>query len=372
VRPPLRAGEVVQVTGESGQGLSSLAGQLYREQPDVGLVGQDAAARVSLLRATVAEEVAFGLEQRGIARAEMIRRVEHVLRLLGLEDLAETDPAILSGGQTRRLAVATVAVLEPRVLVLDDPFAGLDEESAHRLITLCTSLPETAVVVLGHWAHPGLPGEVHPLADTPAVPAELSLPTPLGPGGVPIRLGEVTGRRGRKRRRWWQFHRPPDREFTVGPVDIAVVPGEVLWLRGPNGSGKTTLLRALAGLDGAPGTDAGVSLMLQRAADQVVDTTVRGFVGAEIPALDLETHPLDLGATDLRLAQFQAVAGLGRPVMLADEPDVGLDRRGREAMHGLIAGQLRAGIAMVLTCHDVGFMAEVARYAHVRELKLGP
>lgn len=182
----------------------------------------------------------------------------------------------------------------------------------------------------------------------------------------------MTGRRGGERRRWWQFRRPTSRTFTVGPVDITVVPSEVLWLRGPNGSGKTTLLRAMAGLDGAPDIGVGVSLMLQRAAEQVVDTTVRGFVRTEVPGLDPDTHPLDLGATDLRLAQFQAVAGLGRPVMLADEPDVGLDRRGREAMHGLIAGQLRAGIAMVLTCHDAGFLAEVANYVHVRELKLEP
>lgn len=370
MRPPLHAGEVVQVTGDSGQGLTRLAEQLLREEKEVGVVGQDAAAHISMLRATVAEEVAFGLEQRGVTRPEMVRRVEHILNLLGLSELAEADPAELSGGQTRRLAVAIVAVLEPAVLVLDAPFAGLDEESTEQLVTLCTSLPDTAVVVLGHHAHPQLPGEVHPLADTPATDAGMQLPAAVGPGGDPLPLGEVTGRRGGQRRRWWQFRRPSGREFTVGPVEITVVPGGVLWLRGPNGSGKTTLLRTLAGLDGAPGMQVGVSLMLQRAAEQVVDTTVRGFTGMPVPGLDPETHPLDLGATDLRLAQFHAVAGLGRPVMLADEPDVGLDRRGRQAMHGLIAEQLRQGTAMILTCHDAGFMAEVARYADVRELKL--
>ncbi|RSZ65677.1 ATP-binding cassette domain-containing protein [Corynebacterium hylobatis] len=362
---------MVQVTGESGQGLSRLAEQLHREHRDVGVVGQDAAAHISMLRATVAEEVAFGLEQRGVERPEMQRRVEHILHLLGLAELAEADPAELSGGQTRRLAVATVAVLEPAVLVLDGPFAGLDEDSTDRLVTLCTSLPDTAVVVLGHQAHPQLPGEVHPLVDAPPTDAPIQLPDPVSPGAEPVQLGEVTGHRGGQRRRWWQFRRPTVREFTVGPVDLTVVPGGVLWLHGPNGSGKTTLLRALAGLDGAPGTGVGVSLMLQRAADQVVDTTVRGFVGTQVPGLDPETHPLDLGATDLLLAQFRAVAGLGRPVILADEPDVGLDRRGRQEMHHLIAGQLRAGTALVLTCHDAAFIAEVARYARVREFKLG-
>ena len=110
-------------------------------------------------------------------------------------------------------------------------------------------------------------------------------------------------------------------------MPLSVQAGGVLWLRGANGSGKTTLLRALAGLDGAPARD--VSLLLQRSADQVVEPTVAGFVGprhAEL-GLDPDAHPLDLGATDLRLAQFLAVASLERPIMLADEPDVGLDHR---------------------------------------------
>lgn len=368
----LSPASVVQVVGESGQGLSRLAETLYRRHEGVGVVSADAMAHVSFLRATVAEEVAFGLEQRGVDRQAMQLRVDRMLSLLGLSELAHAHPATLSGGQTRRLAVAAVAVLEPKILVLDDPFAGLDENSVHRLVTLCHSLPDTAVIVLGHRAQPLLPGEIRPLIDTPSAPAHACLPAPVGPGGPPLELGEITGHRGTRRRRWWQFRAPLEREFSIGPVPVTVVPGQVLWLRGPNGSGKTTLLRAIAGLDGAPGTGVGVSLMLQRAADQVVDTTVRSFAGAEVPGLDPAAHPLDLGATDLRLAQFHAVAGLSRPVMLADEPDVGLDTRGRQRMHELVAGQLRAGTALLLTCHDAEFMTEVTRYAQVRELKLGP
>ncbi|QGU04301.1 ATP-binding cassette domain-containing protein [Corynebacterium comes] len=368
----LSAGSIVQVIGGSGQGLSRLAEELHREREGVGVVGQDAIAHVTFLRETVAEEVAFGLEQRGVRREEMEGRVDRMLRLVGLSELAEADPAALSGGQTRRLAVAAVAVLEPETLVLDDPFAGLDHASADRLVTLCHSLPRTAVVVLGNRPHPSLSGEVLPLSPAPLAHPGLQLPEPVGRGGTVLDLGPVTGRRGAGRRRWWQSHRPDSREFTVGPVHVQVVPGEVLWLRGDNGSGKTTLLRALAGLDGAPGTRVPVSLMLQRAGDQVVDTTVRGFVGpaAEPLGLDPDAHPLDLGATDLRLAQFLAVAGPGRPVMLADEPDVGLDHRGRGVMHGLIAERLRAGTALVITCHDEAFMAEIARYSRVSCLNL--
>mgnify|MGYP001124991409 CR=1 FL=1 len=112
--------------------------------------------------------------------------------------------------------------------------------------------------------------------------------------------------------------------------------------------------------------------MLQRAADQVVEPTVAEFVGprhVEL-GLDPDVHPLDLGATDLRLAQFLAVASHGRPVLLADEPDVGLDHRGRACLHELIAGELRAGTALVITCHDESFMAEVGEYAAVASLSI--
>ncbi|MDO5511922.1 ATP-binding cassette domain-containing protein [Corynebacterium sp.] len=365
MRPDLTPGTITQVIGPSGQGLSTWARSLGHP-----VVSQDALAHVTHLRETVAEEIAFGLEQRAVPRPEMHERVRRMVDLVGLDP--EASPAALSGGQTRRLAIATVAVLEPEILVLDDPFAGLDPAATRRLRDLCTSLPDTAVLILGHAAQP-LPGEVFSLIDdhlTPhSPPPPVQLPAPVTPGAS-IDLGEVTGQRG-GRRRWWQF-RPSGAAFRIGPVPMSVQAGGVLWLRGPNGSGKTTLLRALAGLDGAPARD--VSLLLQRAADQVVEATVADFAGPRHRelGLDPDTHPLDLGATDLRLAQFLAVASLRRPVMALDEPDVGLDHRGRTLMHRLIAGELAAGRALVVTCHDDTFMAEVTEYAAVASLNLVP
>lgn len=360
-------GTVTQVIGASGQGISRWAHSLGHP-----VVSQEALAHVTFLRATVAEEVAFGLEQRGVEREEMQRRVDTILARVDLDP--EADPATLSGGQTRRLAIATVAVLEPPVLVLDDPFAGLDADSSARLRALCREFPATAVLIVGHRVQ-DLPGDVFTLADAHPVPFlppdPLELPMPVTPGER-LDLGEVIGRRGGGRRRWWQF-RTPGPQFRVGPVPVTLTRGGVLWLRGANGSGKTTLLRALAGLDGAPAaSEHDVSLLLQRPTDQVVESTVGEFTGsrhAEL-GLDPDVHPLDLGATDLRLAQFLAVAAQGRPVLLADEPDVGLDHRGRGIMHRLIAAELRAGTALMLTCHDESFVTEVAEYAAVSSLNL--
>ena len=365
----------VQVVGNSGAGLTTLATQAHREWPGAAVVQQDATAHVSYLRDTVIEEVALGLEQRGTTIPEMRRRCEAILDAAGLTDLAERHPAHLSGGQTRRLAIAAVAVLEPDILLLDDPFAGLDPTSARAVVALLEALP-SRIVVLGN--RPRLSSVELSLIDgilstTPLTPHTPSLPPRVEPAGTAIDLGEVSATRGGEQRKWWQFRATEQPTFTAGPVHLSVRPDQALWLRGDNGAGKTTLLRAMAGLDGNPGLEQthglGVSLALQRAADQLAESTVEEFVGdfdaVVALGLDPETHPLDLPAAHLRLAQLAQVFAQNRPLVLLDEPDVGLDAPSRDRAHALIANGLRRGQAVIFTCHDESFAAEVGEYASV-------
>ena len=365
----------VQVVGNSGAGLTTLAVQAHREWPGAAVVQQDATAHVSYLRDTVIEEVALGLEQRGTPIPEMRRRCERVLSAAGLAPLAERHPAHLSGGQTRRLAIAAVAVLEPDILLLDDPFAGLDPTSARSIIRLLEDLP-SRIVVLGN--RPRLDAAKFSLIDgilSPAPPAKhaRSVPARVEPIGDPIDLGEISATRGGEPRKWWQFRANGQPAFAAGPIHLTVRPGGAVWLRGDNGAGKTTLLRAMAGLDGNPGLEQthglGVSLALQRAADQLAESTVGEFVGdpdaVAALGLDPETHPLDLPAAHLRLAQLAQVFAQNRPLVLLDEPDVGLDAPSRDRAHALIAEGLRRGQAVIFTCHDETFAAEVGEYVGV-------
>jgi len=380
LKQALNQHRTVEVIGNSGAGLTTLAAQAHNEWAGAAVVQQDATAHVSYLRDTVIEEVALGLEQRGTPIPEMRRRCERVLSAAGLTDHSERHPAQLSGGQTRRLAIAAVAVLEPAILLLDDPFAGLDPTSATHIIRLLEALP-SRIVVLGN--HPRLDAAKLSLSDgilSPSPPSQhnISLPTRVEVQGDPVDLGEVSATRGGKPRKWWQFRAHEDPEFTAGPIHLTVRPGQVVWLRGDNGAGKTTLLRAMAGLDGNPGLEQthglGVSLALQRAADQLAESTVGEFVGnpdaVAALGLDPETHPLDLPAAHLRLAQLAQVFAQNRPLVLLDEPDVGPDAPSRDRAHALIADGLRSGQAVIFTCHDESFAAEVGEYAAVDKLVL--
>lgn len=106
-----------------------------------------------LFRGTVAENVAYGLRVRGVARAERRRRVAAVLERLGLARLAQTDVRHLSGGQVQRVALARALVLEPEVLLLDEPTAHLDPEHAEAIEGLLGELRRDGrmtLLVSGH------------------------------------------------------------------------------------------------------------------------------------------------------------------------------------------------------------------------------
>lgn len=92
----------------------------------IGLVFQEPTNQFSGVSTRVDEEVAFGMSMMGFQRDEMLSRIYHSLRQVGLEGLEERSPFELSGGQQQRLAIATVLAVRPEVIVMDEPTAQLD------------------------------------------------------------------------------------------------------------------------------------------------------------------------------------------------------------------------------------------------------
>lgn len=175
------AGSFVAVVGENGAGKSTLCAALAGFIPHhfrgelhgrvvvdgldtakaplselvthVGLVFQNPFNQLSGAKLTVAEEVAFGLENLGAPREEMMPRVQAALRIVSLLDQAERSPFALSGGETQRLALACILVIEPRVLVLDEPTAQLDPIGTRQLFSAIRALVSTkrlTVVLVEH------------------------------------------------------------------------------------------------------------------------------------------------------------------------------------------------------------------------------
>lgn len=153
-----------------------------------------------LFAQTVAEDVAFGPRNQGLSAAEVERRVAHALDLVGLTDRRDASPFELSGGQQRLAAIAGVLAMEPELLVLDEPTAGLDPRGRARLRALMTDLAAHGVTLLqvthsmedaaradhvvlldqSHVLAAGTPAEVFCPANEPQLTAiGLGLPRPL-------------------------------------------------------------------------------------------------------------------------------------------------------------------------------------------------
>jgi len=114
----------------------------------VGIVFSTPANQLSAARQSVREELAFGLENLGVARSEIDERIERALAEMGIGDLAERLPTALSGGEQQRVAIASMLVMGAGILVLDEPTAQLDPAGAEAVAALLLDRARAGTAVL--------------------------------------------------------------------------------------------------------------------------------------------------------------------------------------------------------------------------------
>ncbi len=297
----VQAGQIVLIAGTSGSGKTTLLrcingliprsykaevsgrvllnGQDFSHKPlaeisqVVGTVLQDPERQI--LGAYVRNEVAFGLENLGVPRDEMISRVQETLAYLGITHLQEKQTFSLSGGEKQKVALAGVMVMQPNILALDEPLANLDPASAQEALALIRRLADEGktILIIEHRVEAVLgvkpdlvmlmeegrvtfTGSVEGLlqaADYRAV----KLPAPVLIDRFDVGSLSSTLQA-----------RPPQADaaaptlvefegvsfnYPAGPpvikdVSLAIRQGDVIALLGPNGAGKTTLVKHAIGL----------------------------------------------------------------------------------------------------------------------------
>ena len=353
---------------------------------EVGYVFQDPDNQI--VCDSVWHEMAFGLENLGTPQGEMRRRVAEASYFFGMGPWFHSDTDSLSGGRKQLLALASTLVMQPRVLLLDEPTAQLDPIAArnflHALFRVNRELGCTVVVathepeLMADYATCAFEladGAVRPVEDLGRFKCEAALAErgALCDANAPAAVSA--------RGAWFRYGR--DDDWVLRGLDLEVRQGEVHALVGGNGCGKSTLLALIAGTRRAQRGEVRSAIsakaMLpqdpkalfaeERVDEELMEWAHIGGYGAdEVQAMMGELgladraglHPYDLSGGQRQMLALGKLLLVHPRLLLLDEPTKGLDRAAREHVAGMIEAARRDGVTVIVSTHDLAFVRRVA------------
>ncbi|MCL1147367.1 ATP-binding cassette domain-containing protein [Shewanella sp. 10N.261.52.F9] len=409
-------GECHCINGPTGSGKSSLlhllAGELCRpyegevyRHPSllVGLVMQD--PNVQVLRQSVGAEIAFALENLGIAAELMVEKVQQSLRRVGLYISLDTPVEVLSLGQKYRLMMAAQLVFKPSLLLLDEPWAQLDDNGVSELqAVLKTLLHEgVAVVMVEHnpSAFASLVDYLWDLENGNLTATNLTVDalalTHSEPkhSSVNIQHKATAQSACLVKIKAHQFRFLEQECLFNCPQTLSLYSGEIVALVGDNGAGKSSLLKSLAGIQANTATlpisvlgkrpqlgiyGADLGLLMQRPNRQLFEQSVLAELEFslkrfKLPLCRAEQILQRLGLTHLaqcsphklsygqqHIIALASLVCLQPKVLLLDDPFAGLDKQHIEKVVMLLEQLKAKGSAILLTSHRCASSLAVDRY----------
>lgn len=353
---------------------------------EVGYVFQDPDNQI--VCDSVWHEMAFGLENLGTPQGEMRRRVAEASYFFGMGPWFHSDTDSLSGGRKQLLALASTLVMQPRVLLLDEPTAQLDPIAArnflHALFRVNRELGCTVVVATHEpelmadyatCAFELVDGAVRAVENLGRFKCEATLAErgALCDANAPAAVSA--------RGAWFRYGR--DDDWVLRGLDLEVRQGEVHALVGGNGCGKSTLLALIAGTRRAQRGEVRSAIsakaMLpqdpkalfaeERVDEELMEWAHIGGYGAdEVQAMmgelgvadRADLHPYDLSGGQRQMLALGKLLLVHPRLLLLDEPTKGLDRAARERVAGMIEAARRDGVTVIVSTHDLAFVRRVA------------
>ena len=423
-------GEVILLRGSSGSGKSTLlrclnglvphsAGGAFGGRVSVG--GMDTRAHLprelgahigfvfqhpdaQFVLEDVEAELAFGLENLGLPRPLMRKRIEEVIDQVGIHPLRRRRIATLSGGERQRVAIAAALAMHPQAIALDEPTSQLDPQAAEDVLQVVLRLVAElgmTTVIAEHRVERILPfvdriwtlesGTVSDqppraaVADGGARPPVVDLAIRAGWSPLPLGLRDARIHAAQLQR----ASPPPASHDGGGPVicrirglgyrydgmravdgvSLTLHRGQVTALMGRNGCGKTTLLKLIAGLlrrqrgqvDGEV-----TAAYVPQDADALlfaptVEDELRGLDAASSPPFRDWRHryPRDLSSGERQQLAIAVVAARTE-LLLLDEPTRGLDPTVKRALTGFLRTRAETGASILVATHDVEWAARTA------------